>query len=78
MVASSPKNLNIEGATPLGESPEIWRCFCGRPRANPYGRPTFERRVRLEGCGTCGDLVIVGTNYDAAVAIKTIIDRNIP
>ena len=64
-------------ARPIADSSGVWRCWCGAARANPYGRPTFNGRLRLEDCDSCGDLVITGTNYDAAKAMKAIIDKHL-
>ena len=54
-----------------------WRCWCGAARVNPYGRPTFDGCAPLKDCNSCGGLVIVGANYDAAAATKKIIDSNL-
>jgi hypothetical protein len=64
-------------ARPIAEPSEVWRCWCGVARANPYGRPTFDGRLRLEGCGSCGDLVITGANYDVEKALKAVINKHL-
>jgi len=64
-------------ARPVAQPSAVRRCWCGAALANPYGRPTFDGRLRLEGCGSCGDLRTIGVNYDAEKALKAVINKHL-
>jgi hypothetical protein len=62
-------NDNVPGSKPG----ERWECYCGRTRANPYGRPYLDDVGRIQGCDSCGDIVLEEIAPDRAALMRHII-----
>lgn len=59
----------------IAEPGDIWLCYCGYARADPCRRPFLNGMtdINIQGCGSCGDVVVEGLNAKSIAAIKKII-----